>query len=135
MNKEEVLQKLNDLSKNTLGEHIGMTFTHVENGLLKGSVPVDQRTVQPYGILHGGVSAVLAETLGSIGSHMIAESEDKRAFGIEINSQHLRPVKEGSIHGTAKIIHKGKTIHTWHIDIHNDQGKLISISKLIVAIR
>ncbi len=133
--QEEILKKINDLSKNTLGEHIGMTFTHIEDGLLKGSVPVDNRTVQPYGVLHGGISAVLAETLGSVGSHLIAERENKRAFGIEINSQHLRPVKEGAVHGIAKIVHQGRTMHTWKIDIYNDSGKLISISKLIVAIR
>ncbi|MEM7162318.1 MAG: hotdog fold thioesterase [Bacteroidota bacterium] len=132
---KEALEKINSMSKNTLGEHIGLEFTHIENGLVKGKVPVDHRTVQPYGVLHGGISAVLAETLGSVGSHMLVLDKDQKAFGIEITSQHLRPVREGFIYGEARIIHQGKTMHTWQIDICNDQDKLISISKLIVAIR
>ena len=135
MNQKDLLDNINSLSLKNMGAHLGIEFTAALEGELKASMPVDERTKQPYGVLHGGASAVLAETIGSVGSHMMVSEEGKRAFGIEINTQHLRPVLEGSVHGTAKIIHKGRTMHTWHIDIHDDKGKLISISKLIVAIR
>lgn len=135
MDQKEVLIQINSLSLKNMGQHLGIEFTHAEDGLLKANMPVNERTKQPYGVLHGGASAALAETVGSVGSHMIVQEEGKRAFGIEINTQHLRPVTEGKVHATAKIIQRAKTMHTWHIDIHDDRSKLISISKLIVAIR
>ena len=135
MEQDQLISDLMEFSKGSVIEHLGIRFTHAEAGLVKASMPVDHRTIQPYGVLHGGVSAVLAETLGSIGSHRLVEKEGKKAYGIEITTQHLRPVMSGEIHGSAKIIQQAKSIHTWSIDIHSDEGKLISISKLIVAIK
>ena len=135
MDQKKILEQINSMSLKNMGQYLGIEFIHVEDGLLKATMPVDERTKQPYGVLHGGASAVLAETVGSVGSHLIVNEEGKRAFGIEINTQHLRPVTEGKVYATAKIIQHAKTMHTWQIDIHDDNSKLVSISKLIVAIK
>ena len=128
------MSNLNKLGQNTIAEAIGLEIISVEEGLVKGKLPVDSRTHQPYGLLHGGASVVLAETLGSIGSHFLVEKEGKGAVGIEINANHLRSVKSGWVYGTATIKHRGGKLHVWSIDIVDESDKLVCTSRLTVMI-
>jgi 1,4-dihydroxy-2-naphthoyl-CoA hydrolase len=125
---------LNPFGVNTMGDHLGIRFTEVGDNYLKATMPVDHRTKQPYGLLHGGASAVLAETLGSVGSHLIVDSSKYNSVGIEINVNHLRGVREGMVTGIATPIHTGKSTHVWDIKIYDDREKLICVSRLTVAI-
>ena len=128
------MSNLNKLGQNTIAEAIGLEIISVEEGLVKGKLPVDSRTHQPYGLLHGGASVVLAETLGSIGSHFLVEKEGKGAVGIETNANHVRSVKSGWVYGTATIKHRGGKLHVWSIDIVDESDKLVCTSRLTVMI-
>lgn len=128
------MSNLNKLGQNTIAEAIGLEIISVEEGLIKGKLPVDSRTHQPYGLLHGGASVVLAETLGSIGSHFLVEKEGKGAVGIEINANHVRSVKSGWVYGTATIKYRGGKLHVWSIDIVDESDKLVCTSRLTVMI-
>src|ERR1700759_2442994 len=101
--------------KNTMGDHLGIIFTEVGEDYLKATMPVDQRTKQPYGLLHGGASAVLAETLGSVASVLVIDMDKYNCVGIEINANHLRGVREGLVTGVVRPLHTGKTTHVWDI--------------------
>ncbi len=125
---------LNYMGKNTIAEAIGLELISIEEGEVKGKLPVDSRTHQPYGLLHGGASVVLAETLGSIGSHFLVDSKGKGAVGIEINANHLRSVKCGWVYGIAKIVHRGSKLHVWSIDIKDERDRLVCTSRLTVMI-
>ena len=125
---------LNYMGKNTIAEAIGLELISIEEGEVKGKLPVDSRTHQPYGLLHGGASVVLAETLGSVGSHFLVDSEGKGAVGIEINANHLRSVKSGWVYGTAKIVHRGGKLHVWSIDIKDERDRLVCTSRLTIMI-
>jgi 1,4-dihydroxy-2-naphthoyl-CoA hydrolase len=122
------------LGKGTLSETLGMEFIEVGPDYLKASMPVDHRTKQPFGLLHGGASVALAETLGSVGSALITDSSKFLCVGLEINANHLRSAKEGFVYGTAKPIHIGGKTHVWEIRIEDEDQKLICISRLTVAI-
>lgn len=122
------------LGNKTMGDHLGILFTEVGEDYLKATMPVDERTKQPYGLLHGGASAVLAETLGSIASHLVVDSSKFNCVGIEINANHLRGVREGLVTGIAKPLHTGKTTHVWDIKIYDSRDKLVCVSRLTVAI-
>jgi 1,4-dihydroxy-2-naphthoyl-CoA hydrolase len=126
--------QLNDRPKNHLGGLLDIQFTEVGHDFLTGTMPVDERTHQPAGILHGGASVVLAETLGSIASYMCIDPEKYMAVGLEINANHLRPVKSGLVTGICKPLHIGAKTHVWEIKIYNDKGKMNCISRLTVAI-
>jgi 1,4-dihydroxy-2-naphthoyl-CoA hydrolase len=117
-----------------LGKVLGIEITSQEDGLVEGTMPVDERTRQPYGILHGGASVVLAETLGSVGSHFIAEPEGKLAVGIEVNANHVRQVRSGLVYGKAEILHRGRTLHVWSIEIRDEQGRMVCTSRLTVML-
>ncbi|CAG5072776.1 Putative esterase [Dyadobacter sp. CECT 9623] len=133
--KTATIEQLKSLSENTIAGHIGIEFIEVGPDFVTARMPVDKRTHQPFGILHGGASVVLAETLGSIASFLtLPDSDEKHAVGLEINANHLRPVKEGFVYGTVRPIHLGKTTHIWDIRITNEQEKLVCISRLTVAI-
>jgi 1,4-dihydroxy-2-naphthoyl-CoA hydrolase len=133
--KSASLDALHSLSKNTISHHLGIEFTEVGADYVIARMPVDSRTHQPFGILHGGASVVLAETLGSIASFLcLKDPEKQHAVGLEINANHLRPVKEGYVYGTVKPIHVGRTTHIWDIRITNEENKLVCISRLTVAI-
>ena len=106
----------------------------MEHGTVVGKMPVDARTHQPYGLLHGGASVVLAETLGSVGSHFIAAPKGKAAVGIEVNANHLRGVKSGWVTGTARLHHEGGKLHVWHIEIEDEEGRAICTSRLTVML-
>ena len=114
---------------------LGIEFTHVEIGYLEATMPVDQRTHQPFGVLHGGASAALAETLGSFGSHMMVSESGAIAVGIELNINHVGSKRQGVVTGKARIIHAGKSTHVWGIEIVDEEGKLIATSRLTVLIK
>lgn len=127
-------ENLNEISKGTLGEALGIMITRVEMGYVEGTMPVDERTRQPYGLLHGGASVALAETLGSVGSHFIAAPLGKIAVGVEINANHLRGKREGIVTGKARLVHKGGRMHVWSIDIVDETDALIATSRLTTMI-
>jgi 1,4-dihydroxy-2-naphthoyl-CoA hydrolase len=134
MNKE-LEEKFAHLSKNTLMEALGMEFIHISEGHVEARIPVDHRTHQPYGVLHGGASAALAETLGSFGSHFLVEQEGAQAFGVELNINHVKSVRSGWVRGIARIKHQGRSLHVWNIDIVDDSEQLVATSRLTVMIR
>ena len=127
------LEQLNDLSRNTLMGPLGILFTEIGPDYLRGTMPVDARTHQPYGLLHGGASAALAETLGSTAAGLcVAEGEG--VVGIEINANHLAGVREGLVTGTARPLHVGRSTQVWEIRIEDAAGKLVCISRLTLAV-
>ncbi len=121
-------------SRNTAAESLGIEITEAGDDFLRGRMPVDSRTVQPYGVLHGGASVLFAETLGSIAANHCVRGEHERAVGLEINANHLRPVPPGWVTGTARALHLGSTTQVWEIRIENEQGKLCCVSRLTVAV-
>jgi len=127
-------EKLNDRPKNHMGAFLDIRFTAVGDDSLTATMPVDERTHQPAGILHGGASVVLAETLGSVASYMCIDPDKYQAVGLEINANHLRPVKSGLVTGICKPLHIGAKTHVWEIKIYNDKGKMNCVSRLTVAI-
>lgn len=132
--KDLLLQEIIHLGKDTMGEHIGIVFTEVGPDYIKGAMPVDGRTRQPYGLLHGGASCVLAETLGSVASALVIDPEKFICVGLEINANHIRGVREGHVTGIATALHLGASTHVWDIKIHDERDKLVCVSRLTVAI-
>ena len=134
MNKNKALQKLNDFQKNTITEVLGIEITDFGRDYFCGKMPVDHRTVQPYGLLHGGASAVLAETLGSIAGGMQVNLETQSVVGVEINCNHLRSARDGWVYGKATPVKIGRKIHVWNIEIKNEDDKLVAVSRLTLAV-
>lgn len=132
--KDLTVKDLEGIGKNTMGEHLGMAFSELGNNYLKATMPVDHRTKQPYGLLHGGASVALAETLGSVASALVIDHTKMMCVGIEINANHIRSVKQGFVTGTARPIHLGNSTHVWDIQIHDEKGKLVCVSRLTVAV-
>jgi uncharacterized protein (TIGR00369 family) len=132
------MTNLNDIGKEfgkgTISEVLGIEIIEIKDDCVKGKMPVDSRTHQPYGMLHGGASVVLAETLGSIGSHCLVKDDGKAAVGIEVNANHVKGIREGWVYGEAKIVHRGGKLHVWSIEIKNEAGELICTSRLTVMI-
>ena len=126
--------KINQFRKDSMVELLGIEVIEVGDDYIKGTMPVDSRTMQPEGKLHGGASVTLAETLGSIASTLCIDMDKYFCVGMTINSNHLRPVSNGSVTGIATPLHIGLTTHIWNIDITADHGKLISVSRLTTAI-
>ena len=114
--------------------HLGIEFTEIGNDYVRARMPVDARTHQPYGLLHGGASVTLAETLGSTGAMMSVDAALQYAVGLEINANHVRAVKAGWVTGTARPLHRGKTTQIWEIRIVDDSDKLVCISRITVAV-
>lgn len=133
-NQAVTLSDIAHLGKNTLGEHLGMQFSEIGPDYLKATMPVDKRTHQPYGLLHGGASVALAETVGSVASALVINHETMMCVGLEINANHLRGVKEGFVTATATPLHLGGSTHVWDIKIHDEKEHLICVSRLTVAI-
>ena len=126
---------LNKLIRSTLAEHLDIKFTESGNDFLKATMPVDKRTVQPLGLLHGGASSALAETIGSVASVMCLDDFPKHSsVGVEINANHLRKVTSGVVTATARPVRLGRKIHVWNIDIHDEPGNLICVSRLTCMI-
>lgn len=123
---------LNSGAKNAV-THLGIEFTEIGDDFLRARVPVDERTKQPFGLLHGGVSVVLAETLGSVGAYY-SSPEGWRAVGLDINANHLRAATDGWVTGTARPVHIGRTTQVWQIDMANDAGELTCVSRITMAL-
>ena len=128
--KEKILSMCNLFSKNTLMETLEIEFIDAGDDFLVAKMPVNPRIHQPMGLLHGGASVALAESVGSAASMLFVNPEESEIRGIEISANHLRSKKEGIVFGTAKIIHKGRSLHLWEIKITDEEGKLISLCKL-----
>ena len=129
------LEKLNQFSINTMNELLGIRITELGENYIKATMPVDKRTHQAYGILHGGASAALAETLGSIGSVIIVDPEQYICVGVEINANHIRSVRDGFVTGTAVPLHIGASSHVWEIKIVDKNDKLVCVSRLTVFVK
>ncbi|MFA0963594.1 hotdog fold thioesterase [Roseivirga sp. BDSF3-8] len=127
-------EKLNAMSKKTMVEHLGIEFSEVGKDYLKARMPVDNRTVQPFRLLHGGASVALAETLGSVGAHCLVNPETHNCVGLEINANHIRAARNGWVIGTARPLHIGRTTQVWEIKIEDEEGKLVCISRITMAI-
>ena len=127
------LPLINQLNTHTAAAHLGIEITEVGDDFLRGRVPVDERTRQPFGILHGGVSVVLAETLGSIGAYY-ACPEGQHGVGLDINANHLRACASGWVTATARPVHLGRTTQVWQIDMVNEAGQATCVSRLTMAI-
>lgn len=132
--REFNLLNLNQQSQKTLVEWLNIQFVEIGENFLKATMPVDHRTHQPFGILHGGASVVLAETLGSVASHCCLDNDQSQPVGLEINANHIKSIRSGLVTGTCHPIHIGKSTHLWDIKIENEKSELICISRLTVAI-
>jgi 1,4-dihydroxy-2-naphthoyl-CoA hydrolase len=128
------LARINSWSANTMMETLGIRITAVGDDWLQGTMPVDHRTHQPYGLLHGGASVVLAETLGSTAAMLTLDPDQELAVGLDINANHLRGVRNGTVTGTAKALHLGRTTQVWEIRIENEEGALVCISRITMAV-
>jgi 1,4-dihydroxy-2-naphthoyl-CoA hydrolase len=130
------LTAANELGRGTLMEALGIRFEAIEPGRIVGTMPVDERTKQPFGLLHGGASAALAETLASFGSHYLVHEEGGIAVGVDLQIHHLKSKRSGIVRGEAKMIHQGGSMHVWNIDITDaEQGGLIATSRLSVMVK
>ena len=132
--KDVSVDELTRSHARTAVDRLGIEFLEVGDDFIRARVPVDERTVQPFRILHGGVSVVLAETLGSCGAHYSAP-EGHRAVGLDINANHIRSASSGWVTGTARAVHIGRTTQVWQIDMTNDAGQLTCVSRITMAVR
>jgi len=133
-NPELTLEKLNNLRRNTMVEHLGIELTEIGDKFLCGKMPVDHRTHQPMGLLHGGASVALAETLGSIAAHTQVDQSKYACVGLEINANHIKGVRSGFVYGKATALHIGRTTQVWEIRITNEAGELVCISRITMAV-
>lgn len=133
--KDYDLDALNGMRASNMGEHLGLELTAVGEDTLTGALPVDHRTTQPFGILHGGASCVLAESLGSVAAWMTIDPAKYRAVGLEINCNHIRAVTQGRVIGVCSPLHVGRRTQVWQIDMHEEAtGKRTAVSRITVAI-
>lgn len=122
------------LGEANIVSHLGIEVTDVGGDYLRGTMPVDRRTRQPLGLLHGGASVVLAETLGSVGANLCVDREQQYCVGIEVNANHLRAVRQGVVTGTARPYHLGRRTQVWEVKIHDESDRLVSVSRLTLAV-
>lgn len=132
--KDLQLSDLQSFMGNTMASHLGLKFTEIGDNYLKMSMPVNEKTTQPYGYVHGGANCVLIETAGSVGSVLTLDASKKYCVGIEINANHLRSVTEGLVIATATPLHLGRTTHVWEVKIHDEQGRLTCAGRHTVAV-
>ncbi|MFL1454169.1 hotdog fold thioesterase [Marinobacter sp. GN3S48] len=128
------LEQMMEASRNTAVNHMGIEYLEYGDDYVKGRMPVDERTVQPFGILHGGASVLLAETLGSMAANCCLKDPNTVAVGLDINANHIRPVTGGWVYGTARALHIGGATQVWEIRLENEQGKTTCISRLTMAV-
>jgi 1,4-dihydroxy-2-naphthoyl-CoA hydrolase len=133
-NKSLSLTEQVPLGPNTMGEYLAMEWVEMGDDYLVMRMPVDHRTIQPYGLLHGGASCALAETIGSMASHFVIDPEKFICVGLEINANHVRSARSGYVYARCTPLHIGATTHVWDIKIHDERKKLVCISRLTVAI-
>ena len=128
------LDRINSWNRNTLVEHLGMQVTEVGDEHVRGTMPVDVRTKQPFGLLHGGASVALAESLGSLAANLVLESDKEMAVGLDINANHVRAATSGFVTGTARPLHLGRSTQVWEIRIVDEGDQLVCISRLTMAV-
>jgi len=128
------LEKLSALSAGTMAEFLGIEWLEIGENFIKAKMPVDERTRQPYGLLHGGASCVLAETIGSVASALIVDPAKAFCVGLEINANHIRTAKNGYVTGIGSPLHVGSSTHVWDIKIYDGRDKLVCVSRLTVAV-
>lgn len=134
-NIENRVKKFLDISEKNMGDAMGITFTSFKEDEIKATMPVNENTIQPFGLLHGGASVALAETLASIGAWLNIKEEGKTAVGVEINANHMRSVKKGGkVYGVAKPIHRGRQTQVWETKIYNQDEKLVCVSRCTLAV-
>ncbi len=133
-NDQVSIPDLQAFNPDTMGKHLAMEWVEIGADFLKLKMPVDHRTHQPYGLLHGGASCALAETVGSVASHLVIDTEHYICVGLEINANHVRGVRDGFVTATATPLHIGSSTHVWDIKIHDEASKLVCVSRLTVAI-
>ncbi|RPH20452.1 1,4-dihydroxy-2-naphthoyl-CoA hydrolase [Buttiauxella warmboldiae] len=131
--REVNLDALNKMGVGNMVEHVGIVFTRINDNELEATMPVDMRTRQPFGLLHGGASVVLAETLGSVAGYLCTEGEQK-IVGLEVNANHLRSASAGSVRGVCRAVHLGRRHQVWQIEISDEQGRLCCTSRLTTAV-
>lgn len=134
MNPKTALEELNAINKNTLMETLDITYTEIGDDFLVATMPVNSRVHQPMGLLHGGATVALAESVGSAASYYFLDHEKHEVRGLEINANHVRSVREGIVKATARILHKGRTIVLWEIKIEDEKQRLVSVCKLTCII-
>jgi 1,4-dihydroxy-2-naphthoyl-CoA hydrolase len=132
--KTITLEKIKDFGRDSMAGFLGMEWTAIGDDYLQISMPINERTTQPYGIMHGGASCALAETVGSVASALVIDLEKFYCVGLEINANHLRSVTHGTVSGISTPLHLGKTTHVWDIKIYDEGKKLVCVSRLTVAI-
>lgn len=125
---------LNGYSANTLGQALGIRFTGTGDDWLQATMPVDERTRQPFGLLHGGASVALAETLASVGANAVLDTSKQLAVGLEINANHVRPVRAGKVTGTARPLHLGSRTQVWQVEIRDGEDRLACVSRVTMAV-
>ncbi|MDE2090323.1 MAG: hotdog fold thioesterase [Gammaproteobacteria bacterium] len=125
---------LNNLQEQTLVTNLGIRYTEVGEDYLKAVMPVDARTKQPAGILHGGASVALAETLGSTGANLVVDRKQKLCVGLDINANHVRAMRSGQVTGTARPLHIGGSTQVWEIRITDEEEKLVCVSRITMAV-
>lgn len=128
------LDGVNAIGQGCMVEHLGIEITEIGDDFLRATMPVDHRTMQPMGLLHGGASVALAETLGSTAAYGCIDPARQQAVGLEINANHVRAVRGGTVTGTARPLHLGRTTQLWEIRIEDDRGRLVCISRLTMAV-
>ena len=134
MNKQEIIDKIHNRSSSTMVENLGIKITDIGENFVSGKMPVDKRTKQPFGLLHGGASVALAETLGSVGAGMNIDRASQSVVGIEINANHLKAVKRGWVFGKANAIRIGRKIQVWEIEIKDENENFVCKSRLTLAV-
>jgi 1,4-dihydroxy-2-naphthoyl-CoA hydrolase len=132
--EQPTLEGINELGKGTMVEYLQIEFTEIGEDFLVATMPVDQRTKQPLGLLHGGASVALAETLGSVASILCLDPKKYYAVGLVISSNHMHAVREGFVTGYTRPIHMGRTTHVWDIEIFNPEKKLVNMTRLTMAV-
>ncbi|NCT69038.1 MAG: hotdog fold thioesterase [Rhodanobacteraceae bacterium] len=128
------LERINAWNRGCLVEHLGMVVTEVGADFLRGTMPVDSRTRQPFGLLHGGASVALAESLGSLAGNLCLDAVHEMAVGLDINANHVRAVTAGVVTGTARPLHLGRTTQVWEIRIEDERARLVCIARLTLAV-
>ena len=129
------IDAVNRFNQNTLVAHLGIEITEIGDDYIKAKMPVDHRTRQPMGLLHGGASVVLSESLGSMASWLIGADPSKKVVGVEVNANHLKSAKEGFVYGVTKPIKLGKTLHVWNTEIYDEDQNIVCTSRLTVMVQ
>lgn len=132
--KQNTLSEIQQRGTGTMIEYLGITVSEVGDDFLKGNMPVDHRTVQPIGILHGGASVALAETLGSLAANLVVDPHKKYCVGLDINANHIRAARKGFVTGIAKPLHLGSSTQVWTIEITDEENRLVCISRITMAV-